>query len=325
MIITQSPLRITLGGGGTDLPSYYQKNEGFLISAAIDKYVYLAIHKNFIEEIRVKYSKEEIVKTLDEIEHPIVREAMKIVKLDNPFVEIVSIADIPSGTGLGSSGSFTTALLKALYEYKGEYISTKDLAEKACDIEINRLKEPVGKQDQYIAAYGGLNCMTFHKDGYVDVEPLNISNETLYNLEDNLILYFTGMERTAAEILRVQDDKTRSQDADMKRNLDNIKEMGYLSKKAFETGNLAEFADIMNVHWEYKKKRATSMTNEKIDEWYEYARKNGALGGKLIGAGGGGFLMFYSEETGRLRKAMSTIGLEEVRFKFESVGTKTIL
>ena len=325
MIIARSPLRITLGGGGTDLPSYYQKNEGFLISAAIDKYVYVAIHKNFIEEIRVKYSKEEIVKTIGEIEHPIVREAMKNIKLDNPFVEIVSIADIPSGTGLGSSGSFTTALLKALYEYKGEFISTKDLAEKACDIEINRLKEPVGKQDQYIAAYGGLNCMTFHKDGYVDVEPLNISNETLYNLEDNLILYFTGMERTAAEILKVQDDKTKSQDADMKRNLDNIKEMGYLSKKAFETGNLAEFADIMNVHWEYKKKRATSMTNEKIDEWYEYARKNGALGGKLIGAGGGGFLMFYSEETSRLRKAMSTIGLEEVRFKFESVGTKTIL
>jgi D-glycero-alpha-D-manno-heptose-7-phosphate kinase len=324
MVIVRSPLRITLGGGGTDLPSYYEKNEGFLISAAIDKYVYITLHDNFEKEIYLKYSKIEKAKTADEIKHPIIREALKLMEMEDCPIEIQSIADIPAGTGLGSSSSFTTALLKALHEYKGDIVSTRTLAEEACDIELNRLKEPIGKQDQYIAAYGGITTMEFKRDGYVWVEPLHISNRTFYNLEDNLIMYFTGFERSASNILKEQDDKTKGNDMEMKKNLDLVKEMGYQSKDALEAGDLKTFADIMNVHWENKKKRSGSMSNGKIDEWYEYARKNGALGGKLIGAGGGGFLLFYSEEKLRLREAMDRIGLSEVRFRFEPHGTKSV-
>jgi D-glycero-alpha-D-manno-heptose-7-phosphate kinase len=324
MVIVRSPLRITLGGGGTDLPSYYEKNEGFLISAAIDKYVYITLHDNFEKEIYLKYSKIEKAKTTDEIKHPIIREAFKLMDMQDCFVEIQSIADIPAGTGLGSSSSFTTALLKALHEYKGDIVSTRTLAEEACEIEMNRLKEPIGKQDQYIAAYGGIMTMEFKHDGYVWVEPLHISDRTLYNLEDNLIMYFTGFERSASNILKEQDDKTKGNDTEMTKNLDLVKEMGYQSKDALEAGDLRTFADIMNVHWENKKKRSGSMSNGKIDEWYEYARKHGALGGKLIGAGGGGFLLFYSEEKGKLREAMDNIGLSEVRFRFEPHGTKSV-
>lgn len=325
MIIVRSPLRISLGGGGTDLPSYYEKNEGFLISAAIDKYVYLTIHENFEKETWLKYSKIEKVKNISEIQHPIFREALDMLDLQDTYLEIQSLADIPSGTGLGSSSSFTTALLKGLHEYKGDIVSTRTLAEEACDLEMNRLHEPIGKQDQYIAAYGGITCMTFKKDGYVWVDPLNISDETFYNLEDNLVLYFTRFERSASAILEVQDKKTKQNDEEMKKNLDFVKDMGYQSKKAFEEGKLREFADIMNVHWENKKKRASNMSNSQIDEWYDYARKNGALGGKLIGAGGGGFLMFYSEDKVKLRRAMNEIGLREVRFRFERQGTKIIM
>lgn len=324
MIIVRSPLRITLGGGGTDLPSYYEKNEGFLISAAIDKYVYITLHDNFEKEIYLKYSKIEKVSRASEIKHPIIREALKLMEMEECAIEIQSIADIPAGTGLGSSSSFTTALLKALHEYKGDIVSTRTLAEEACEIEMNRLHEPIGKQDQYIAAYGGITTMEFKRDGYVWVDPLQISNRTFYNLEDGLVMYFTGFERAASNILKEQDDKTKSNDREMKENLDMVKDMGFQSQDALVAGNLREFADIMNTHWENKKKRSGSMSNPKIDEWYEYARQNGALGGKLIGAGGGGFLLFYSEEKGRLREAMDKIGLSEVRFRFEPHGTKVI-
>lgn len=324
MIIVRSPLRISLGGGGTDLPSYYEENEGFLISAAIDKYVYLTIHDNFEKETWLKYSKIERVSNVADIQHPIFREALDMLGLNDAYLEIQSLADIPAGTGLGSSSSFTTALLKGLHEYKGDIVSTRTLAEEACELEMNRLHEPIGKQDQYIAAYGGITCMTFHKDGYVWVDPLNISKETFYNLEDNLMLYFTGFERSASAILDIQDKKSKQNDPEMKKNLDYVKEMGYQSKKALEEGNLHEFADIMNTHWENKKKRAKAMSNGRIDEIYDYARKNGAMGGKLIGAGGGGFLMFYSEDKVRLRRAMSEIALQEVRFRFEGQGTRVI-
>lgn len=324
MIIVRSPLRISLGGGGTDLPSYYEENEGFLISAAIDKYVYLTIHDNFEKETWLKYSKIERVSNVADIQHPIFREALDMLGLNDAYLEIQSLADIPAGTGLGSSSSFTTALLKGLHEYKGDIVSTRTLAEEACELEMNRLHEPIGKQDQYIAAYGGITCMTFHKDGYVWVDPLNISKETFYNLEDNLMLYFTGFERSASAILDIQDKKSKQNDPEMKKNLDYVKEMGYQSKKALEEGNLHEFADIMNTHWENKKKRAKTMSNGRIDEIYDYARKNGAMGGKLIGAGGGGFLMFYSEDKVRLRRAMSEIALQEVRFRFEGQGTRVI-
>ena len=324
MIVARSPLRISLGGGGTDLPSYYQQKEGFLISAAIDKYVYITLHETFEKGYFLKYSKFEHVKEIDEIQHPIIREALKLLDWKKPAIEICSMADIPAGTGLGSSSSFTTALLRALHTMQGNIVSTRTLAEEACEIEMNRLGEPIGKQDQYIAAYGGLTCMNFHKDGYVWVDPLNISKETLYNLEDNLILYFTGFSRSAGSILKEQDDKSKEKNNDMMKNLDFVKELGYRSKAAFEKGDLDEFADIMNVHWEYKKKRSGGMSNPQIDEWYEMALKNGAKGGKMIGAGGGGFLMFYCEDKRKLREAMKNTGMEEVRFRFEMEGAKIL-
>lgn len=324
MIIARSPLRISLGGGGTDLPSYYQEHEGFLISAAIDKYVYITLHETFEEEILLKYSRFERVKSVDEIKHPIIREALKLLKVPAKRLEICSMADIPAGTGLGSSSTFTTALLKGLHAMNGDIVSTRTLAEEACEIEMNRLKQPIGKQDQYIASYGGITCMSFHKDGYVWVDPLNIPQETFYNLEDNLILYFTGFSRSAGSILKEQDEKSKDHDQDMMKNLDFVKELGYQSKRAFERGDLKEFADIMNVHWEYKKKRSGGMSNPQIDEWYDLALKNGALGGKMIGAGGGGFLMFYADNKVKLREAMKKTGMSEVRFRFEKEGAKVL-
>jgi D-glycero-alpha-D-manno-heptose-7-phosphate kinase len=324
MIVARSPLRISLGGGGTDLPSYYQQREGFLISAAIDKYVYITLHETFDKGYFLKYSKFEHVQEIDEIQHPIIRETLKMLDWKKNHIEICSMADIPAGTGLGSSSSFTTALLRALHTMQGNIVSTRTLAEEACEIEMNRLKEPIGKQDQYIAAYGGITCMNFHKDGYVWVDPLNISKETLYNLEDNLILYFTGFSRSAGSILKEQDEKSRDKNSDMIKNLDYVKDLGYQSKKAFESGDLDAFADIMNVHWEYKKKRSGGMSNPQIDEWYDMALKNGAKGGKMIGAGGGGFLMFYCENKRKLRKAMEGTGMEEVRFRFEMEGSRIL-
>ncbi len=325
MIITRSPLRISLGGGGTDLPSYYQKYGGFLIASAINRYVYLTIHKTFVPELIIKYSKIERVNSLEEIEHPILREALRLTRVDLRSLEISSMADIPAGTGLGSSGSFTTALLKALYAHKKDLIHPQQLAEAACDIEINKLQEPVGKQDQYIAAYGGITCFTFEKDGTVTAEPLKISQETLYNLEDNLLLFFTGYSRSASAILSEQHSKSKDEDPSMIENLHHVKELGLRSKLAFEKGRLGEFAEIMQEHWQHKKKRSRSMSNPKIDEWYELAMSNGALGGKLIGAGGGGFLMFYAEHKSKLRHALGEAGLVEVRFHFDFEGTKIVV
>lgn len=324
MIIARSPLRITLGGGGTDLSSYYEKREGFLISAAIDKYVYILVNKTFDKSLVLKYSKLEKVNHASKLQHPIVKEALRMLELESEALEICSMADIPAGTGLGSSSTFTTALLRALHGYKGDIVGKRQLAEEACEIEIERLREPIGKQDQYISTYGGITCMSFQRDGFVRVEPLAISQETLYNLEDNLILFFTGYSHSAGDILDEQDKKSKNNDDDMLRNLDFVKRLGIDSRIAFEKGELDKFAEIMNIHWAYKKKRSGGMSNSEIDEWYDYALKNGALGGKLIGAGGGGFLMFYAKDKVRLRSAMRKIGLEEVRFRFEAEGAKLL-
>jgi D-glycero-alpha-D-manno-heptose-7-phosphate kinase len=325
MIITRSPLRISLGGGGTDLPSYYQKHTGFLIAAAIDKYVCITLHHTFVPELIVKYSRLERVLNVEEVQHPIIREALKVAEVDGAGLEITSMADIPAGTGLGSSGSFTTALLKALHAHKKNLIHPRELAEQACHIEIERLREPIGKQDQYIAAYGGLTCFQFLPNGHVEARPLKVSEETLYNLEDNLLLFFTGYSRSASSILKEQDDRSKQRDQGMVDNLHFVKELGYQSKEALEAGDLVRFAELMNVHWEHKKKRSGSMSNDKINEWYELAKANGALGGKLIGAGGGGFLMFYAEEKVCLRRAMAEAGLREVRFRFDFEGTRVVL
>lgn len=324
MIITRSPLRISLGGGGTDLPSYYRKYEGFLISAAIDKYVYITLHDTFQKEIIIKYSKSEHVQKIQEIQHPIVREALKLLNIESENFELASMADIPAGTGLGSSGSFTCALLKALHSYNKTIIKPDELAEEACLIEIDILKEPVGKQDQYVSAFGGINCFTFNSDDKVNTKQLNISQETLFNLEDNLLLFFTGYSRSASGVLKEQDDKSKKDDPSMIDNLHFVKDIGYKSKIAFENGNLEEFADLMNIHWEYKKQRSGAITNDRINRWYELALKNGALGGKLIGAGGGGFLMFYADNHKKLRHAMMKEGLQELRFRFDFEGSKVV-
>jgi len=325
MIITRSPLRITLGGGGTDLPSYYERYGGFLIAAAIDRYVYITMHDTFQQEFILKYSRMERVNSIGEIEHPIMRESFRVVGIEeNGSIEITSMADIPAGTGLGSSGSFTTALLKALHAHKRNLIHPQELAEQACDIEINRLQEPVGKQDQYIAAFGGITCFQFCPGGRVTAWPLRISEETRYNLEDNLLLFFTGYSRSASTVLKEQDDKSKTMDPEMLGNLHFVKQLAMESQRALEAGDLAEFARLMDVHWQNKRKRSGNMSNERINEWYDLAMANGALGGKLIGAGGGGFLMFYSEEKSKLRHVLREQGLKEVRFKFDFEGTKVL-
>ena len=324
MIITRSPLRVSLGGGGTDLPSYSREHGGFLIAGAIDKYVYINIHPRFVDGFLLKYSHLEEVATIDEIKHPIIRESLRDVGIQARNLEITSMADIPAGTGLGSSGSFTTALLKALHTYKKNLIHPHELAEQACHVEIDILREPIGKQDQYIAAYGGITCFEFRKDGIVTATPLNISEETLFNLEDNLLLFFTGYSRSASAILKDQDDKSRRSDSEMTQNLHFMKELGLSSRQALERGDVSEFGRLMNTHWERKKQRSAEMSNGKIDEWYAVAMANGALGGKLIGAGGGGFLMFYAGEKTRLRHAMRERGLKEVRFRFDFEGTRII-
>ena len=324
MIIVRSPLRITLGGGGTDLPSYYRENGGFLISAAINKYVYITIMRPFTPGIFLKYSQLEKVTTVDEIQHPIFREAIRLLNFKTPQVEITALADIPSGTGLGSSGSFTTALLKALYTHRRRLILPDELASLACKVEIEILKEPIGKQDQYISAYGGVTCFEFNQDNSVKAYPLPISMDTMFDLEDNILLFFTGISRKASSILKDQDKRSKENDKQMLNNLHYIKELGLKSKEALVNGDMLQFGELLNEHWEQKKKRSKNMSNSQIDEWYELGKKNGALGGKLIGAGGGGFLMFYAQDRNKLRYAMKNAGMEEVRFRFDFEGTKVI-
>lgn len=324
MVITRSPLRICLGGGGTDLPSYYRKYGGFLISAAISKYIYIAINETFINELIIKYSKMERVDSIDKIEHPIVREALKLVGIENLNLEIVSLADIPAGTGLGSSGSFTTALLKALNQHKRDVITAEGLAQQACQLELEILKEPIGKQDQYISAYGGITCFNFLPDEKVEVYPVQISPDTLSDLEENTLLFFTGFSRSASTILNEQNQKTLSSDTNVVNNLHHIKELGKSTANALEKGDLHRFGNIMNEHWKLKKEFSMGISNSRINELYDLALENGAVGGKIVGAGGGGFLLFYSEDRTRLRRVMRKEGIKEVRFSFDFEGTKVV-
>jgi D-glycero-alpha-D-manno-heptose-7-phosphate kinase len=320
LIFARSPLRISLGGGGTDLPSYYRDHGGYLIAAAIDKYVYVTVMQPFSPGIYLKYSELEQVERVDQIRHPIIREALQLMNPDTAQIEITTLADIPSGTGLGSSGSFTTALLRALYAHQRRLVHTQELAEMACFIEIDRLGEPIGKQDQYIAAYGGITSFNFNPDDTVTVEPVSISAETLHDLEDNLLLFFTGLSRNASSILEDQNKRTQESDMDMLNNLHVVKELGLRSRRALEDGDATLFGEIMHEHWEHKKQRSSGMSNPQIDEWYEFAVNNGAVGGKLVGAGGGGFLMFYARDRDRLKQKMMKAGLEEVRFRFDFEG-----
>lgn len=324
MILTRTPLRISIGGGGTDLPSYYERFGGFVISAAIKQYIYIAVHRTFRPNYIVKYSHMETVDSADQIQHPIIREALLRHQI-GPYVEIASMADMPAGTGLGSSGSFTVGLLRALYSLKREPISAGPLAEEACHIEIDRLKEPVGKQDQYVGAFGGMICMEFAKDGSVDVKPLRARPETLHDLEDHLLMFFTGYSRSAGSVLKDQVQRSTTSDEAMLENLHFTKELGYATKAALEAGDTLAYAEIMKRHWERKRARSKGMSNDAIDRWYEAGMANGALGGKLIGAGGGGFLLFYAHDRARLRAAMAREGLPEVRFAFDHEGSKVLI
>ena len=323
MIITRSPLRITLGGGGTDLPSYYRRHGGFLIAAAIDKHVYVTVTRPFSPGIYLKYSQLEHVEQIDEVRHPIIREAIKLLGV-KAQVEITTLADIPAGTGLGSSGSFTTALLRALCAYERRHISTGELAELAAEIEIHKLGEPAGKQDPYAAAFGGLTAFTFYPDERVEARPLRMPGGTLFDLEDDLLLFFTGFSRRAGSILEDQKARTERNDDEMLAKMHFVKELGERSLAALEAGRTVEFGQLMHEHWEHKRRRTAGMSNPQIDEWYDLGRKNGAVGGKLVGAGGGGFLMFYAENHRRLRETMTRAGLEEVRFRFSFEGTKVL-
>lgn len=325
MILTRSPLRITLGGGGTDLPSYYREHEGFLIAAAIDQYVYVSVMQPFQRGIYLKYSALEHVTQVEDIRHPIIREALCLPDLRSTQIEITTLADIPAGTGLGSSGSFSTALLQALAAHHHRRMAARDLAETACTLEIERLRRPVGKQDPYIAAHGGLTCFTFLRDGEVRIEPLRMPEEAQLALTDNLLLFFTGFTRNAAQLLADQDVRSQREDPEMLANLHHVKELGYRSREALEAGQLMRFGELMHEHWEYKRRRTVGMSNPQIEAWYERAVRNGAVGGKLVGAGGGGFLLLYAADRDRLRGAMREAGLQEVRFRLDYEGTKVVV
>ena len=325
MIIARSPLRITLGGGGTDLPSYYQEYEGYVLSAAIDKYIYTSVIKPFNKGIYLKYSSQEKVASVEEIQHPIIKEALKLFNIEKHQIEITTLADIPSGTGLGSSGSFTTSLLKALYAHFRLNISPEEIAELACQIEIEKMNEPVGKQDQYIAAIGGITEFSFKKDGEVKSSTLQLSDYVIHELEDKLLLFFTGISRSASSILRDQATRSSQLEKTMLDNLHFTKNLGRQTRDTLIGEDLRSFAELMNVHWNYKKQRSPGMSNDHIDEAYALGLKNGALGGKLVGAGGGGFLMFYADNTKKLRSAMEKLNYQEIRFKFDFEGTKVIL
>lgn len=325
MLITRTPLRISIGGGGTDLPSYYREHgPALVVSAAINKYVYISINATFVNDYFVKYSQLERAERIDDIKHELVREALRCTGV-GPGVEIVSMADIPSGTGLGSSGTFTVGLLRALYAFKREHITAGALAEEACRIEIDVLNQPVGKQDQYIAAFGGLTCFEFHPDDRVTVSPLAISNATLHDLEQHLLLFFTGYSRSAASILADQKERSTAGDASMAASLRYTHELGHRIRAALEGGHADHFADLMHEHWEYKRARSAGMSNPDIDRWYELGRREGARGGKLVGAGAGGFLLFYADDPQRLRAAMAAEGLTEVGFFFDHDGASVVV
>ena len=325
MIITRTPLRISLGGGGTDLPKYYRDaGHGFLIAAAITKYVYIAVHRNFDDDVMLKYSAVERVPTAADAKHPLLRTCLQVTGNDRGL-EITSMADIPTGTGLGSSGSFTVGVLKALRAFRHELVSNVDLAEQACDIEINRLGEPVGKQDQYIAAVGGLTAFEFHADERVNIVPLELTTSTRHRIEDNLLLFFTGVRRSASEVLAEQQADRPAGTPTLSDNLDRVRQIGYDTKATLEADDLNGFGELLTQQWQLKYERAPGGVHDEIEIWIRSGIDAGALGGKLVGAGGGGFLLFYAEEKAGLRERMASFGLEEVRFGIDYEGAATIV
>ena len=324
MIVSRTPFRLSLGGGGTDLPAYYTKHGGFFISGAVDKYMHIVLNNRFEPGIRLSYSQTEIVDSVDRIRHPSVREALRLLKLKDKL-EIVSLADVPAATGLGSSGSFTVGLLNALYARQRVVKTPEQVAEAACDIAMNRLHEPSGKQDEYTASLGGIRSYEIDRRGRVTAKELEISESTLSELEYGIMMFYTGITRSAGEILGKQQAKVADSDGDAMKKMHAIKAIGLESKKALESGDLRGFGELLHEHWTVKRGITDGMTTHSVDSWYSVARKNGALGGKLVGAGGGGFLMLFCQEgRQKVRAALAREGLTEMRFRFDFEGSKVI-
>jgi D-glycero-alpha-D-manno-heptose-7-phosphate kinase len=319
VIFSRAPLRVSLGGGGTDLPSYYSEYEGFVVSGAIDKYVYMLVHTVFQRRYRMKYSQIEEVEHASQIRHPILRETL-IRHWHGSPLEIASVADVPAGTGMGSSGTFAVCLLKALAQARSTSVTPGALAEAACHIEIDVLGEPIGKQDQYVAAHGGICAYTFRRDGSVSVEALELSGPTLRQLRDHLLLFYAGSARSASLILADQDRRARAGDAGMIENLHRTKELGYESRDLLLSGDLTDYAALMHEHWGHKRKRSPAIASDRVDRLYDVARDSGAIGGKLLGAGGGGFLLVFTPKPEDTRQAMAEQGAEELPFAFEFGG-----
>jgi D-glycero-alpha-D-manno-heptose-7-phosphate kinase len=325
VIVSRAPVRFSLGGGGTDLPSYAREHGGFVVAAAIDSYVFIAIHKRYDDRIRLSYSKTEFVENIGAIEHPLFRECLRLTGLP-PGVELFSMADVPPNTGLGSSSTFTVALLNALHAFQGAYVSTERLAAEACLVEIERLKEPIGKQDQYIAAFGGITAFTFHKDGAVDVERLPIPIEVRDELESNLLIFYSGIERSASAVLSEQAKRIETNEDSAVTRMDRIKALGYETKRILLSGNVDEYGELLHEHWTAKRRLAANMSGDVIDEHYDAARAAGAIGGKLMGAGGGGFFMFYTPPSAKRRvfETMTRRGLKPLRFRFDMDGARIV-
>ncbi len=325
MIVTRTPFRITLGGGGTDLPSFYHEHGGFILAVAIDKYMYLNVNTPILDDlIRVRYSKAETVRCLHEIEHPMVRAALEHFGIENG-IEIVSIADIPAGTGVGSSSCYLVGLMNALHALTQTPVNPQQLAEEACHIELNLLHKPIGKQDQYMAAYGGLTTLQIANDGKVEAQYLSIPVDVVEALENNLLLFYTGAVRDATAILSQQNDATKRKDTTVVGGLSEIKDIGIEIASTIAAGNLRRFGELMDEHWQVKKRLSKGITNSTIDAWYELSKRNGAIGGKISGAGGGGFLMLYCEEgKAQVRDTLRNAGLKELHFRFEFEGSKVV-
>ena len=321
MIVTRTPLRISIGGGGTDLPSYYREHGGYVISAAIKKYVYISINRAFFPGYNIKYSAIETVETRDEVKHPLIREALAMHDMPD-HLDIVSVADVPAGTGLGSSGSFLVGLLHAFHAYKRQPVTAEELAKEAVEIEMVRLGEPVGKQDQYIAAYGGLLCQEYRPDDTVAVRSLKMSESAQLEMRDGLMLFFVGSTRSASNLLKDQKAKSEGKDAGMTDALHFTKQLGQEIQGALEAGEIKRFGELMHEHWMRKRARSSGMSSGRIDELYDIARtRGGATGGKLVGAGGSGFLLFHADDRARLRRTMPEAGVREMDFDFDHDGS----
>ncbi|MAF50510.1 MAG: GHMP kinase [Nanoarchaeota archaeon] len=322
MIISKTPFRMSFVGGGSDLKDYYQHSPGAVVSTTINKHVYVTVNKRFVDNIKIGYSQTEDVKDVKDIKHNLVRESLKAVGIKKG-IDISYLSDMLStneGSGLGGSSSFLVGTLNALHAYKGRHTASKALAEKACEIEIEKLGNPIGKQDQYAAAFGGFNHIIFKEDGSVIVNPIIFKNSTKQKLTNNLLLFYTGINTTSSSVLGEQKEKTTGN----KKIIDKMVELTYDVKKALENNDLTQFGNLLGTNWEYKKKLASKISNSAIDCYYEKAKGAGALGGKILGSGGGGFLLVYCEKENQQEVRNALSDLREAKFKFEQEGSKII-